>query len=191
MDVDILNLKSQLRRKLLKLFFTNPEKKYYARQLERLIGHSASNVSAELRRLKEGKLFTTDEVGGIIFYQLNQNHPLYPELKSIIAKTIGAEGGLREALAPLAGIRCAFIFGSFARGEEHEMSDIDLFIIGNPDSDELGDVIRQQEDVLNREINYHVYSTRDWEDKRAAKEGFVLNLMEKPKIFLIGGEECL
>lgn len=189
--MDILNLKSQLRRKLLKLFFTNPDKKYYTRQLERLIGHPATNISAELRRLKDGNFFTTEEVGGIIFYQLNQRHPLYPELKSIIAKTIGVEGGLRDAFKPLADVKCAFIFGSFASGEEHETSDIDLFIIGNPDFDELGDVIRQQEDVLNREINYHVYSEQDWEEKRSAKEGFVQNLLDKPKIFLIGDEKCL
>lgn len=132
-----------------------------------------------------------EHVGGTILYQLNQRHYLYPELKSIIAKTLGVEGGMRDALGLVPGIKCAFIFGSFALGEEHEGSDIDLFIIGAPDFDELGDLVRQQEDVLNREINYHVYSEEEWNEKRSAQEGFILNLMEKPKIFLIGDEKCL
>lgn len=191
MCMDILNLRSQLRRKLLSLFFTNPEQKFYVRQLERLIGHPASHISVELRRLREGDLFLLEEIGRIKFYQLNLNHPLYPELKSIIAKTIGAEGGLRNSLKPISGINCAFIFGSFAGGDEHGASDVDLFIIGEPDFDALVDAIRNEESILNREINYHIYSKQDWENKKLAKEGFILNLMENPKIFLIGDEECL
>ena len=36
-----------------------------------------------------------------------------------------------RALEPLAGkIRCAFVYGSIARGEEHAGSDIDVFVIG-------------------------------------------------------------
>ncbi|MCD4784559.1 MAG: nucleotidyltransferase domain-containing protein [Candidatus Eremiobacteraeota bacterium] len=191
MKLDILNLKSNLRRKLLTLFFTNPEKSYYIRQLERLIGFSAGNISNELRRLNRDHLFITEEVGNSLFYRLNGHHPIYNELRSIITKTVGVEGGLKTALQVIPGISCSFIFGSFARGEEYQLSDIDLFIIGCPDMDKLSGAIHQQEDLLQREINYHIYSEKDWIEKIVEKDSFILNLKEQNKIFLIGNEKCL
>lgn len=191
MKVDVLNLKSKLRRKLLTLFFTNPDEKYYIRQLERLTGFSAGNISNELRKLNRDNLFITENVGNLVFYRLNQHHPIYNELKSIITKTIGVEGGLRTALKDVPGITCAFIFGSFARGEEYRLSDIDLFVIGRPDMDKLYDAIHQQEDILQREINYHIYSGDDWKGKIDKKDSFILNLNKQNKIFLKGDERCL
>ena len=86
--MDILNLKSNLRRKILALFFTNPDKQYYVRQLERLTGYSAGNISNELKRLNRDRLFETEKMGNILFYRLNRRHPIYSELRSIIAKTL-------------------------------------------------------------------------------------------------------
>jgi len=184
--MDILNLKSSLRRKIMSLFFTNPEKRYYVRQLARLTGSSAGNISNELKRLNRDHLFITEKVGNILFYQLNKSHPIYSELKSIIQKTIGVEGSLKKSLHGLKRISNAFIFGSFARAEEHLFSDIDLFILGNPDMDKLSETIREQEEILQREINYHVYSEKEWTRKKLEGDSFTLNLIQQPKIFLIG-----
>jgi predicted nucleotidyltransferase len=189
--MDILNLKSQLRRKLLLLFFSNPEKKYYIRQLERLISFPASNISTELKRLNKSNLFNIEKVGGIVFHQINRNHPIYNELKSIIFKTIGIEGGIRNALNSISGIEYAFIFGSYASGKEREMSDIDLFVIGNPDMDLLSDVLSRFEDLVQRSINYHLYSLEDWIRQQRENNSFIENIKNKPKIFVTGDEQCL
>lgn len=189
--MDALNLKSNLRRGLLILFFTNPDNKYYVRQLGGMLGFPAGNISRELKRLNRDHLFNTEQIGTTLLYQLNQNHPIYSELKSIIAKTFGVEGGLRTAIQGVNGITCAFIFGSFAKGEEYRLSDIDLFIIGQPDLDRLREAIHGQESILQREINYHTYSKSDWTGKVARKDSFILNLRKQPKIFLIGSDQCL
>lgn len=191
MTVSLLNLNSKLRRRLLALFFTNPEKRYYVRQLESLLGFSAGNIRNELLRLKEGNLFETEQEGNLVFYKLNTNHPLYSEIKSILAKTIGAEGGLKEALAPLADIKAAFIFGSFAANKEMGGSDIDLMIIGQPDSKEVRKVMQEQEKILQREINHHLYSPAEWKKKKKEKNSFILNILEKPIIILAGDKKWL
>ncbi|MCE1248591.1 MAG: nucleotidyltransferase domain-containing protein [Firmicutes bacterium] len=189
--MDILNLKSELRRRLLVLFFSNPENKYYVRQIERLIGFPAGNISLELRRLNKDGIFKTNRIGGIVFYQLNQKHTIYSELKNIIFKTIGIEGGLRDTLGSLPGIDSAFIFGSFASGNEGVFSDIDLFIIGNPDSDQLDDSFNILENKYQREINYHLYSIEDWKKKKQEDNSFLANILQKSKIFIVGDEQCL
>jgi len=187
----LLNLKSKLRRKLLTLYFTNPNKKYYVNQLARMITDSAGNVRNELMNMVQDGLFERESLGNLVFYKLNTNHPLYQELYSIIRKSVGIEGGLKSALQGVHGIKTAFIFGSFAREGENSFSDIDLFIIGNPDTENLLQAIRSQEKMMMREINYHVYSENEWSQKREAKAGFIINIIENPKISLIGDAICI
>ncbi len=73
-----------------------------------------------------------------VFYRANPDHPIFAELHALLAKTTGVFHLLREALAPLAeNIEFAFVYGSFARGEEKAESDIDLMVIGEVTLDNL------------------------------------------------------
>lgn len=186
-----LNLRSKLRRRLLNLFFLNPEERYYVRQLEAILGFSAGNIRNELHRLKEEGLFHTENVGNIIFYRLNQEYPLFNEIKTIMDRTVGLAYALKRAVAPFSGIKTAFIFGSFAADQQRGASDIDVMVIGRPDSKALRKVFKEEEKNLQREINYHVYAPSDWEEKKKEKNSFILNVLEKPMIFLKGDEQCL
>jgi predicted nucleotidyltransferase len=190
--IEIFQLtKSKVRQSLLTLFFTNAERKYYLRELERLLGCSAGNIRRELLRLQASRLFNTQRTGNLLFYSLNQGHPLFDELKSIVSKTIGVEASLRSALSSFENIAVALIFGSFASNSEKEMSDIDVLIIGKPDMRGLNEKIRELEQSLKREINLTVYPPREYRSKKGTKSGFILDILKKPKIMLIGREDAL
>ncbi|MDD3819189.1 MAG: nucleotidyltransferase domain-containing protein [Actinomycetota bacterium] len=159
--MDILSIqKSKLREDLLTLYFTNTEKKYYLRELERMLKHSVANIRRELLRLEEAGLFLREDRGNQVYYYLNKSFPLFDELKSIIFKTSGVTQLLRNALASLKDkdIGYAFIYGSFAKKEEREDSNIDLLIIGEVNEDEMIKKINKLEKRLQREINYSIYS---------------------------------
>jgi predicted nucleotidyltransferase len=183
--------KSRLRQGLLALYFTNVGQKYYLRELERLLGYSAGNIRRELLRLQKAHLFDTQRKGNLLFYSLNQGHPLFEELRSIVSKTIGVEASLRAALSSLENIAAAFIFGSFASKSEKETSDIDVIIIGKTNMPLLNEKIRELEQKLKREINLTVYSRREYQTKKKMNSGFILDLLKKPKIMLIGREDAL
>jgi len=184
--VDILNLKSNLRRKIITLFYTNPEEKYYVRQLERLTGFPASNISSDLRRLNKDHLFNTEKVGNVLLYQINKEHPLYPELKNIIYKTTGLNEAIRDNLNSISNINVAVIYGSVAKEKERAGSDIDLLIIGTPDEDRLYNVISEIESHLNREVNFITYSPREWNKQVKDKNSFIMDILNNKLIFLIG-----
>jgi len=183
--------KSKVRQGLLALYFTNVGQKYYLRQLERLLGYSAGNIRRELLRLQKDHLFNAQRTGNLLFYSLNQSHPLFEELKSIVSKTIGVEASLRAALSSIEDITTAFIFGSFASKSEKETSDIDVMIIGKPNMPLLNEKVRELEQRLKREINITVYPRREYQAKKKTKSGFVLDLLNKPKIMLIDREDGL
>lgn len=183
--------KSKIRRDLLTLFFTNPSQRYYLRELQRELGYSAGSIRRELLKFQEDNLFNTQMVGNLLYYTLNTKHPLFRELKMIVSKTVGVEGRLRNTLSSVHGIRFAFIYGSYARRKEKGSSDIDLMIIGNPDTSLLNEKIAGLEKRLKREINPTIYSLEEYRSKKKSKSGFILELLKDPKIMVIGKEDDL
>jgi len=69
--------------------------------------------------------------GNQVFYSANTNLPVFPELRALAAKTVGAVQVLRSALTDISDrVAIAFIYGSIARQEEKAESDIDLMVVG-------------------------------------------------------------
>ena len=183
--------KSSVRQAILTLFFTNPSKRFYLRELERLLGYSAGSIRREFLKFQKGNLFKTEKLGNLIYYSLDTKHPLFKELKSIVSKTTGVEGALKKTLSTIKEIKIAFIYGSFAAKREKETSDIDLMVIGNPDTSLLNEKLAYLEKRLQREINITIYSYKEFELKKKEKNGFVKELLKSPRIILAGKEDDL
>ncbi|MEI6634686.1 MAG: nucleotidyltransferase domain-containing protein [Chlamydiota bacterium] len=156
-----------------------------------MLGYSAGSIRRELLRFQREGLFQTRREGNLLYYELNCTHHLFPELKSIVSKTIGVEGAIRKALQALPGVSAAFIYGSFASGGENSGSDIDLMIIGDPDGPEVHARMGSLERALRREINVTIYSEQEYRQKKRSHRGFITDLLNKPRILVAGGEDAL
>lgn len=190
--MDISNIfKSKTRRELFRIYFTNPDREYYLRELERVLNIPVSMVRSELLRLQKEALFISRKKGNLVYFSLNKAHPLFDEFKSIVFKTVGIQGLLRQVFQKIKGVKTAFIYGSFAKNEEKASSDIDLLVIGRPDEDKLIREIGRLEKALKREINYTLYSSSEFKRKKEQKDSFILDVMRNKKIFLIGKTDDL
>jgi len=115
--MDIFNIgRSKTRKAILQLYFSHPEKKYYLRQLERILHFPVQNIRRELINLEKNGMFKREKSGNQVYYFINRESPVYSDIRNIISKTIGIENQLRESLSGVSGIKKAFIFGSFADG---------------------------------------------------------------------------
>ena len=180
--------KSKARMALLRLYFTNPDKEYYLRELERILSTPVSVIRKELMALEKSGIFKLSKKANLCYYSINKEYPLYNELKSIVFKTVGIQGALARLLTSIQGIETAFIYGSYAKSEANTKSDVDLFIIGTVDEDSLLPEINKLEKTLHRDINYSLYSRKDFERKKNNKDSFIEDITENKKIFLIGDE---
>ena len=74
----------------------------------------------------------------------NTEHPLWPLMSQIVVETYGPASLLRNLLAELAGIREAYIYGSWAGRRAGQPGppprDIDVLVVGNPSRTDLLDV---------------------------------------------------
>ena len=183
--------RSKAKQAIFRLYFTNPEKRFYLRELERELSTPVSMLRKELIALEKEGLFSSSKQGNLLYYSLNKEYALYNEIKTIVFKTIGIQGTLAKTLLPLKNIGVAFIYGSYAKDASNAKSDVDLFIIGNPDEDILIEKINTLEKSLKREINYSIYSRVDFEKKKKQKDSFIGDIIKNKKIFLIGGKNDL
>jgi predicted nucleotidyltransferase len=177
---------SKLKSKILAYFFTNPEASCYVRELASILDEDAGNLSRELRDLEGGGMFISDTRGRSKFYSLNKRYPLFNEIKKIIFKTEGIEGSLKQLIAAYRGIDTAFIYGSYAKGKERKASDVDIVVVGELPRDDFTTRLRVLESKLNREINFNLYSSEEF-DKERKKTGGFLNMLLKDKVILLKG----
>jgi len=178
---------TKLRQKLLTYSFTHPDEQFYVRELSVLIDVDPGNLSRELRKLQEEGLYISIIKGREKFYSLNKNYPLFSELKTIISKTEGLEGSLKDLISRYKDVSCAFIYGSYAKSKEDKTSDIDLVLVGKFPNDKLTRDIRTLESKLNREINFTHYSEEEFKEEKRKKGGF-LNLVLKGKKVILKGK---
>jgi hypothetical protein len=177
---------------LLALFFLRPEKSFYLRQIVRIAGTGQGATQRELARWVEAGLLLRERRGNQVHYRVNTASPVFPELKALTVKTVGVADVLRDALAGLAQrIEVAFIYGSVARGEEKNDSDVDVIVVGDILFGDVVAALSGVHDRIGRELNPSVFPRQEFRKKLRAGHHFLTSVMATPKLFLIGSEREL
>ena len=130
MNILIKLLSSRTRAKIFAILFGLNPLELHIREIARRSQLSEASIRQELNKLAGLDLVRSRRDGNRVYYCANKDNPLYTEIHSLVLKTIGLVEVLREALEH-SRIEVAFVFGSFATGEESATSDIDLMVI-NP-----------------------------------------------------------
>lgn len=172
--------------KILELFFQNPDKEYYLRELSKELGKEPGFFQYSIENLVKEGILKDERRANLRYFKLNKNYPLYHELKKIISKTLGIEAKLKKMVRSLTKIEYAFIFGSIAKNQEYAESDIDLMLIGAVDPDCLINKVNKVEKELKRQINYHVCDKQEIIEKIKKKNDFLIRIFNEPKIILKG-----
>ena len=166
-------------------YFTNPSAQRHFRDLAGRLSIDPSNLSKELARLEREGLFRSEVSGRQKYFQLNRQYPLFQEVRSIVAKTVGVVPLIAQSLKKVAGIGEAYLYGSFARNQQDASSDIDVLVIGGPRGEALADAIQKLERQLGREINYTVLSRKEFESRRSRKDAFLENVLQNERASLV------
>ena len=163
----------------------NQDKDYHLREISRIIDISPIYVGKELNNLLKLKLVNKLKKGNLSIYSINQNNQILDELRGIFIKTDHVGELIKEHLKGKA--KYVFIYGSFARGEETQSSDIDLFVVGEIKEDQLIKIIQKIEKITQREINYVLWTEKTFLQR--AKSHHLLKTIKKSKIIMLIGDE--
>jgi predicted nucleotidyltransferase len=183
-------LSSKIRAEIFRLLFGVSDKALYMREIERRSGFAIGTIQGELKKLLNLDLVLKKVDGNRTYYRANKNHPLFDDIHNLVLKTTGLVDVLKNAM-DTKKIKFAFVFGSFARGEENAESDIDLMVIGNLGLRDVTRLLSDTEGEILREINPHVYSENEFIKKYKKQDRFVSQLIAGSKIFIVGSEDEL
>jgi uncharacterized protein len=175
---------------VLAVLYGHAGESYYLRQLARMTGIALGPVQRELRQLVDAGLVTKRIQGTQTLFTANSSSPIFAEMRSIVAKTVGMHDVLLTALSPLKSkIDIAFIYGSVARSGETAQSDIDLMVVGTARFADVVERIADVQKTLNREINPTVYTAKEFSNK--LRGNFLKTVLGGKKLFIIGDEDDL
>lgn len=149
-------------------FFLNTETRTHLRSLADEFGESTNSVRLELNKMTKAGLLTSEENGRTKQYRANTKSPLFPEVHTIVKKTLGIDI-VEAALEKLGDVEAAYITGDYARGLDSGI--IDVVIVGNINRTYLNELIAIAEEGIKRKVRILVLNKVEFE-----------NLKEKLKI---------
>lgn len=175
-------------------FVLHPDAAPHFRALQRVIGVSSRSLQHELARLEGLGMIQRERAGRLTKLRAVTGHPRWSVFRDLVREFAEPSALLRSALVEVPGIEAAFIFGSFARREMDERSDIDVFAIGD-DLEEpepelaLAAGTLEASALLGHEVNVTRYTRHKLEARRHG--GFLRSVLAGPKEWLVGDERVL
>ena len=157
-------ISSKTRIKLLVRFFFNPKMRSYLRELAKEFGVSTNSVREELNQLTRTKLLKSEKNGRQVFYMANEDHPLFPELKSMVSKVMGIDQVIDGIVNQLGDIEKAYLIDDYAEGRDTGI--IDLVLVGKVDQGHLNYLVERTEHYIKRKIRCLVLNSQEYEKLR-------------------------
>ncbi len=191
---------SKTRVKLLQLFYSNPNRSYFVREITRKIDEQINSVRRELSNLLSIGIITSENTNNKLYYEVNQKYKYYEPLQQIfgggVKKTVKKAGGTAAAAAadkaepavPAVDLRSvghvdlAVYTGQFTRDDS---TGIDFLLVGEVNPNALQKHIAELESNESKSIRYTVMSLPDFQYRQAINDRFAVSIMNAKKQVLV------
>ncbi|MBQ3296864.1 transcriptional regulator [Candidatus Saccharibacteria bacterium] len=172
---------SKTRAKLLQLFFENPEKSFYVREMTRVIEEQINSVRRELNNLDSIGIIKSETFDNKIYYSANNKHPFTRPLTEIFSKKVSPQRGQEsptsawdDYIRPVKHYLKGLIVTNRLPGQDG----IDLLIIGNDKTKKLTRWAEVVEKKLGKPINYVIMSPDDFTYRKNVRDRFIAEVLE-------------
>ncbi|MFW5852484.1 MAG: nucleotidyltransferase family protein [Nanoarchaeota archaeon] len=148
-------LQKSTTQRVLKIFFQEPTKTHYLKEISRKTGIAHTSISKILERFLEEEIIVLKKEtrGSRIYpeYMYNFQNNSNKTLKRLSNLEELYSSGLIEEIIKHSSPRCITLFGSYEKGEDTEESDIDIFV----ESEKVKMNLEKYEELLRRKIELH------------------------------------
>jgi len=191
---------SKTRVKLLQLFYSNPNRSFYVREITRKIDEQINSVRRELSNLLSIGIITSENTNNRVYYEVNQKYEYYEPLQQIfgggVKKIVAKKGAAATTdqvsseadLKSVGHIDLAVYTGQFTRDES---TGIDLLIVGEVNMNSLQKYIDELEAKENKSIRYSVMSLQDFQYRQQIRDRFAVSIAQSKKQILVDKHNLL
>lgn len=194
---------------MLQLFYSNPNRSFYVREITRKIDEQINSVRRELANLLNVGIIVSDNTNNRLYYEVNQEYEFYDPLRAIFGNgtyvapkttAIASEATTddkapvaprskklsitpeEEKLKALGNLELVLYTGQFTRDES---SGIDMLIVGDVNQNALQKYITELESRENKEIRYTVMPPAEFKYRRQIKDRFITTVLDSKKQVLV------
>lgn len=148
---------------ILCFFFGRPTGEFFGAEVAKSTGLSAGAVHKHLLGLMEDGMLDVHNKGRMKFFSLNKRNPVARHLKIAYTLSSSPMRVLANAVRKMEGTE-AFLYGSAARGEDDEKSDLDVLILYSGEKRPSASEILAQASRLARprEIRLSLHTRKEW-----------------------------
>ena len=185
---------SKTRAKLLSLFFGNPDKSFYVREMTRVIDEQINSVRRELLNLESIGIIKSETFDNKIYYSANAKHPYTRPLSEMFSKRNSSvrspsinTSTWDEYTRPVRNYLRGLVVTNRLPGQEG----IDLLIIGDDRTKKLTRWAEVVEKKLGKPVNYVIMSLDDFTYRQSVHDRFLEEVFEMEISEIIDPEQII
>lgn len=183
---------SKTRVKLLQLFYSNPNRPFYVREITRKIEEQINSVRRELANLLSAGIIVSDNTNNRLYYEVNQSYEFYKPFVAIFGGKANASSAAQttslkkkttvapdgEQFASLGRVDAVVYTGQFTRDES---SGIDILVIGDVTQSAMAKFVADLETKEKKELRYTIMPQQEFSYRRQIKDRFITTLLDCKK----------
>lgn len=184
---------SKTRVKLLQLFYSNPNRSFYVREITRKIDEQINSVRRELSNLLSIGIITSDTNNNRLYYEVDQSFQYYQPLAQIFGTlTVASDAPTvdsgAQAIKALGNVDLAFYAGQFTR---EPAGGTDIFIVGDVNHTQLTKYVAELEKQEGKELRYTAMTMQEFTYRQQVNDRFLGVLLGSKKQILIDKHHIL
>ena len=191
---------SKTRVKLLYLFYSNPNRSFYVREITRKIEEQINSVRRELSNLLAAGIITSDTTNNRLYYEVNQKFEHYEPLLAMFgsatkagvaakkkSKAASTDSGAND-IASLGNVELALYTGQFTRDES---SGIDMLVVGDVNQNKLEKFVATLEAQEGKNIRYTLFTLEEYKYRDQIHDRFLDSIKNAKKQILVDKQHLL
>jgi predicted transcriptional regulator len=185
---------SKTRVKLLYLFYGNPNRPFYVREITRKVDEQINSVRRELSNLLSIGIISSDTENNKLYYEVNQKYEFYTPLSQIFGNapttgeasedTMGAtlESATQKYWASAGNLELVVYTGAFTRDDT---VGIDILLVGQANKAAVAKLIEGLEKQEGKELRYTIMDTDTAEYRSQINDRFWSDLVKAKKQVIV------
>lgn len=172
----------------MQLFYSNPNRSFYVREITRKIDEQINSVRRELANLLSIGIISSETNNNRLYYEVNQDYEFYPPLSAIFgggvmsAPDAPATESQAADIKVLGNVEIAFLTGQFTRDET---SGTDMLIVGDINQTKLNKFIADLEEHEGKELRFTVMPEQEFKYRQQVNDRFLALVLASKKQILI------
>jgi hypothetical protein len=190
---------SKTRVKLLHLFFSNPNRAFYVREITRKIKEQINSVRRELSNLLSLGIITSDSNNNRLYYEVNQKYEHYEALRAMFgtggvtpaSDAVIAEeetGDPTAQIAKTGSVDIALLTGHFTRDN---LAPVDLLVVGDVNRTKLQHVVDELEKEAGVDLRYTVMGRDEFDYRREVNDRFISDVLSAKNTVVVDRDGAL